>query len=167
MLCHGWDTESPHPSRTCGSMVEEQGMSVHTNPRQCLANLTQQQTDGGRAEFLEQEWRSTGTEPEAPTGDCAVVALYTPPSGPHRDKRTERQCSTFHRQHGHGCIRCERRERNNLISYTGDSSNGCEYQSAIRFTVHHHMPQVSGSLHSCVTSPSTPMKRTVGIASVT
>ncbi len=61
-------------------MVEEQGMkyaemSVHTRPRQCLQSLTQQQTDGGRAEFLEQEWRSTGSETEAPTGDCAVVAL--------------------------------------------------------------------------------------------
>ncbi len=50
-------------------------MSVHTNPRQCLANLSQQLTDGGRAEFLEQEWKSTGTIPEMPTGDCAVVAL--------------------------------------------------------------------------------------------
>ena len=71
-------------------MIEEQGlrnaeMSVHSSPRQCLANLTQQQTDGGRAEFLEQEWRSAGTEPEAPTGDCAVVALvhatFRSPSG--------------------------------------------------------------------------------------
>ena len=50
-------------------------MSVHTKPRQCLANLVQQQSDGGRAEFLEQERRSTGIEPEEPTGDCAVVAL--------------------------------------------------------------------------------------------
>lgn len=60
-------------------------MSVHTNPRECLANLVQQPTDGGRAEFLEQEWKSTGTEPEAPTGDCAVVALvhatFRSPSG--------------------------------------------------------------------------------------
>ena len=60
-------------------------MSVHTNPRQCLANLTQQQTDGGRAEFRQQEWLSAGTPPETPTGDCAVVALvyaaFRPPTG--------------------------------------------------------------------------------------
>ena len=49
-------------------------MGVHTSPRQCLAKLTQQQADGGRAEYSEQERRSTGTEPEVPTGDCAVVA---------------------------------------------------------------------------------------------
>ena len=60
-------------------------MSDHTNPRQCLANLTQQQTDGGRAEFLEQRWRSTGSEPDVPMGDCAVVAVvhaaFRPPTG--------------------------------------------------------------------------------------
>ena len=50
-------------------------MILHTNPRQCLAKLSQQLTDGGRTEFLEQEWKSTGTLPEIPTGDCAVVAL--------------------------------------------------------------------------------------------
>ena len=50
-------------------------MSVHTNPRQCLKNLIQQQTDGGRTEYLQQEWRSTETKPAMPTADCAVVAL--------------------------------------------------------------------------------------------
>ena len=60
-------------------------MSVHINPRQCLANLTQQLTDGGGAEFLKQEWRFPGTKPEMPTGDCAIVALvhaaFCPPTG--------------------------------------------------------------------------------------
>ncbi len=59
--------------------------SAHTSSSQCLANLTQQRTDGGRAEYLEQERRSTGTEPEVPTGDCAVAALvhatFRPPTG--------------------------------------------------------------------------------------
>ena len=60
-------------------------MSVHASPRQCLASLTQQPVEGGRAEFLEQETRALGTKPEWPTADCAVVALvyaaFWPPTG--------------------------------------------------------------------------------------
>ena len=50
-------------------------MNVHTEPRQCLTNLFQQETDGGRAEFLEQESRLKHLDLEMPTGDCAVVSL--------------------------------------------------------------------------------------------
>ena len=50
-------------------------MSTHTSPRQCLANLSQRRTDGGRVEFFGQRERFIGTEQEMPTGDCAVVAL--------------------------------------------------------------------------------------------
>ena len=50
-------------------------MIFHTNPQQCLENLAQLETDGGRWEYLEQEERLTRKEPEMPTGDCAVVAL--------------------------------------------------------------------------------------------
>ena len=50
-------------------------MVVHIKPTQCLENLTQQKSDGGRAEFLEQQRRLTDTEPERPTGDCVVVAM--------------------------------------------------------------------------------------------
>ena len=50
-------------------------MTIHTKPIQCLANVAQQESEGGRAEFLEQRRKFTHTEPERPTGDCAVVAL--------------------------------------------------------------------------------------------
>lgn len=50
-------------------------MRVHDAPRLCLRNLVQQASDGGRFEYLEQERRAFGFEPERPTGDCAVVAL--------------------------------------------------------------------------------------------
>ena len=58
-------------------------MSIHTNPRQCLANLTLRLSDGGREEFLEREL--FGIESEVPTGDCVIVALvyatHKPPTG--------------------------------------------------------------------------------------
>lgn len=50
-------------------------MRAHFQPRHCLSNLLQQESDGGRAEYLEQERRRTRAEPELPTGDCAVVAV--------------------------------------------------------------------------------------------
>ena len=50
-------------------------MRIHDEPRLCLRNLVQQASDGGRAEYQEQERRSYGSEPEMPTGDCAVVAV--------------------------------------------------------------------------------------------
>ena len=50
-------------------------MRVHNKPILCLRNLVQQASDGGRAEYLDQERRSIGPEPELPTGDCAVVAV--------------------------------------------------------------------------------------------
>ena len=60
-------------------------MTMHTNPEQCLSALTQQPSDGGRQEYLEQEQIRTGEDPERPTGDCAVVALvhasHMPASG--------------------------------------------------------------------------------------
>ena len=67
-------------------------MTAHFEPRQCLANLLQQESDGGRAEYIEQERRRTRSEPELPTGDCAVVAVvhasFQPEKGePYREAR--------------------------------------------------------------------------------
>ena len=66
-------------------VLNEFKMNVHIDPSQCLVNLTQQCSDGGRTEYLEQQRRLMRTEPEAPTGDCAVVALvhaaFRPPAG--------------------------------------------------------------------------------------
>ena len=50
-------------------------MAPHPTPQQCLANLRQEESDGGREEYLEQETRIEGEIPPRPTGDCAVVAL--------------------------------------------------------------------------------------------
>ena len=59
-------------------------MTIHTKPQQCLAGLKQEWTDGGRSEFLEQEWRR-GTQHVPPTGDCAIAAYvhasFEDPSG--------------------------------------------------------------------------------------
>ena len=52
-------------------------MSVHTNPRQCLKNLIQQQTDGGRTEYLQQEWRSTETKPANANGRLRCCSVST------------------------------------------------------------------------------------------
>ena len=69
-------------------------MNPHHNPRQCLGNLEQRKSDGGRREFLEQERKFHGDAPEFPTGDCAIVALvhasFRPPNGQsYRDSLDE------------------------------------------------------------------------------
>ena len=60
-------------------------MRNHTEPNQCLRELVQFESDGGRAEYLEQERETMRIEPEKPTGDCAVVAVvhgsFLPPTG--------------------------------------------------------------------------------------
>lgn len=66
----------------------------HTEPIQCLENIIQEETDGGRREYLEQEERFAREEPELPTGDCAIVALvhaaFRPPTGQsYRDSKNE------------------------------------------------------------------------------
>ena len=71
----------------------------HTTSRPCLANLDQRETDGGRWEYLEQEARFRRSEPEMPTGDCAVVSLvhakFRPLTGQsYRDCQFELSTST-------------------------------------------------------------------------
>ena len=61
-------------------------MVTHNSPNLCLRNLCQRRSDGGRAEYLDQERRAIGSELELPTGDCAVVAVvhatFRPLTGP-------------------------------------------------------------------------------------
>ena len=58
-------------------------MTRHNKPTQCLTELTQEITDGGRSEYLEQEAKM-GRTLELPAADCAIVAvvyaMYRPPS---------------------------------------------------------------------------------------
>ena len=74
-------------------------MNFHIEPRQCLANLKQEEVDGGRGEFLENERRRRHVEPEMPTGDCAVVSLvhatFRLPTGQsYREAKWDLQMST-------------------------------------------------------------------------
>ena len=61
--------------RNDGCLVETRlpRMTTHVTPLQCLQSLTQQVSDGGRSEFLEQELRR-GCQHNYPTGDCTIVA---------------------------------------------------------------------------------------------
>ena len=66
-------------------------MTIHIEPKQCLAGLKQEWTDGGRFEFLGQE-AMRGMQHEHPTGDCAIAAYvhaaFQEPSGQaYRDAR--------------------------------------------------------------------------------
>ena len=71
----------------------------HTTPEQCLANLEQLETNGGRWEYLDQEARFRHSGPEMPTGDCSVVALvhatFRPSTGQsYQDAQFELSTST-------------------------------------------------------------------------
>ena len=78
-------SEIPRPTESVRSRSQVHRMRIHNEPRLCLRNLSQHESDGGRAEYLEQERRVIGSEPEMPTGDCAVVAVvhavFRPPTG--------------------------------------------------------------------------------------
>ena len=71
-------------------------MKTHTEPNQCLRELIQCESDGGRAEYLEQEREAMRIEPEKPTGDCAVIAVvhgsFLPPTG-HSYRTVAREIS--------------------------------------------------------------------------
>ena len=89
------------PTRNTADAVMVENISTgHTTPTQCLKNLDQRDTDGGRWEYLEQEeTRYRNSHPEMPTGDCAVVSLvhakFLPPTGQsYRDSRFHLLSST-------------------------------------------------------------------------
>ena len=87
-------TRNTAVARMAGTMFPH-----HATFLQCLANLDQRESDGGRWEYLEQEARFRRSEPEMPTGDCAVVSLvhakFRPTNGQsYRDSQFDLSTST-------------------------------------------------------------------------
>ena len=89
----------PPTRNTAVARMTETISPHHATFFQCLANLDQRETDGGRWEYLDQEARGRSSEPERPTGDCAVVSLvdakFRPTNGQsYRGARFEIATST-------------------------------------------------------------------------